>query len=234
MGVVTPERERSTEPPAPPGGPRGRAPWGLALALAAVVLLVVGTRDWLPDLIPSFPNPFAAETVDRSRPAVLQSIRDLAEYRAATGHYEVILDVERDTALPSQILGERTLFVAVGDVDAMVDFSSLGPDEVEVSDDRRTARIVLPAAQLSDPRLDLEASYVYDRQRGVLNEIGSLFSDEANAEQELYLLAEERLAEAARETPALDERAQENTRAMLESLLGSLGFERVSVEFRGA
>lgn len=233
MGVVAPERERTRRPRPPerrpPGG--GGFPWGLALALAAVVLLVVGGRNWLPDFIPSIPNPFAEETIDRTRPAVLQSIRDLSEFRAASGHFEVIVDIERDTPLPSVLLGERTLFVAVGDVDTVVDFSGLGENAVAVSDDRRAATIVLPQPTVGDPRLDLEESYVYDRRRGVFNELSSLFSDDSNAQQEVYVAAERRLAEAARESGGLPERARANTRAMLESLLGALGFERVTVQF---
>ena len=231
MGVVAPERERTRRPRPPERRPPSGFPWGLALALAAVVLLVVGGRNWLPDFIPSIPNPFAEETIDRSRPAVLQSIRDLSEFRAASGHFEVIVDIERDTPLPSALLGERTLFVAVGDVDTVVDFSGLGEDAVAVSGNRREATIVLPQPTVGEPRLDLEESYVYDRRRGVFNELGSLFADDPNAQQEVYLAAERRLAEAAGENGGLRARARTNTRAMLESLLGALGFERVTVRF---
>jgi hypothetical protein len=207
-------------------------PWGLVIFIAAIVLLIGGVRDWLPGLIPSIPNPFAAETVDRSRPAVLQSLRDLSEYRAASGHYEVVVDIERDTPLPAGLLGERTLFVAVGDVDAGVDFSGLDEEAVSVSGGRREATIVLPEPAVDRPRLDLEQSYVYDRRRGILNELGSLFSDDTDAQREIYLAAEQRLAAAAERSDGLRERARTNTRAMLESLLRALGFERVTVQFR--
>jgi hypothetical protein len=201
--------------------------------VAVAVVLLVGVRDWLPGLIPSLPNPFASETVDRSRPAVLQSIRDLSEFRAASGHYEVIVDIERDTPLPAGLLGQRTLFVAVGDVDAVVDFSGLGEDAVDVSSDRREATIALPQPNVDRPQLDLEQSYVYDQQRGVLNKIGGLFSDDEDAQREIFLAAERRLAEAAAQNGALRERARANTRAMLQSLLAGLGFESVTVRFGG-
>src|SRR5918996_360084 len=128
MGVFAPERERTrrTRLPVPPRRPRAQFPWGGLIAVAVAVVLIVGVRDWLPGLIPSLPNPFASETIDRSRPAVLQSIRDLSEYRASSGHFEVIVDIQHDTPLPAGLLGQRTLFVAVGDVDAVVDFSGLG------------------------------------------------------------------------------------------------------------
>ena len=47
----------------------------------------------------------------------------------------------------------------------------------------------------------------------------------------LYPLAEEKLADAARDGSGLLARAERNTRLMLEGLLRSLGFSRVDVRF---
>jgi len=236
MGTIAPERERTAapspppQPAAPPPAPRGRrrVPWGLLALLVAVLAVGVLGRGFVSGLLPSFPNPFAAETVDRTGPAVLHAIQDLREFRAASGSYEVIVDLERDTRLPAAILGERILFVASGSVDATVDFSGLEEDAVEVSEDRLAATITLPAPVLSDASLDLGSSYVYDRQRGVLNAFGGNSGD---LEREAYLAAEERLNEAARASDELPRRAEENTRAMLTALLRALGFERITVRF---
>jgi hypothetical protein len=235
MGVLTPVRRRSAPPQPvpsqqPPSAPPRRPfPWGL-VAIGVVVAAFVLVPGWLTGLLPSLPNPFAEETVDRSQPALLRSIQNLSEFKAATGQFEVIVDIERDTALPSQILGERTLFVAAGSVDATVDFSALGPEKVVVSDDRKSATITLPRPALSDPRLDLERSYVLDRDRGVLNRIGSLFN-EGNEQREIYVAAEGKLADAAAQRSGIIGRAEVNTRAMLSALLGSLGFTDVTVRF---
>jgi Protein of unknown function (DUF4230) len=231
MGVVSPEREQTAPAPSQPSAPppRREIPWGL-LTFAAIVAAIIFVPGWLLGLLPSIPNPFAEKTVDRSQPALLRSIQDLREFRAATGNFQVIVDIERDTPLPAKILGERTLFVAAGSVDAVVDFSALGRQNVVVSDDRRSATITLPAPTLSRPRLDLARSRVYDRDRGLLNRIGDVFSDGGD-QQELYVAAEAKLLAAAGGGSGIRRRAEANTRAMLRSLLRSLGFTSVTVRF---
>ena len=181
---------------------------------------------------PSFDNPFGTETVDRSSPVVLKSIENLRRFQAATGHYEVIVDLEKDTRfVPSPIRGERVLFVAVGNVDAGVDFSGLEDEAVRVSDNRRTVHLELPHGKIFDARVDPTRSYVYDRDRGLIDRVASIFQDNPTSEQELYVLAEEKLMDAAEESPSLVARAEQNTRLMLVGLLKALGFTSVTIEF---
>jgi len=200
------------------------------LLIAAAVALIV----LLPALIPAL-NPFKEETVDRSGPVLLKSLENLSEYRAASANLQVVVDVEKDTNLvPSFIKGERTLFVAAGNVDAAVDFGGLGksPDAVRVSGDRKEVAITLPPARLTEARLDPERSRVYDRDRGALDRIGEAFSDDGGADQqELYVLAEQKLTEAAASDPALLRTAERNTRSMLEGMMRGLGFEKVTTRF---
>jgi hypothetical protein len=238
MGVVTPERRRTEPlPPAPPQyeppRPRREVPWGL-ITLGILIIAIFGGVSWVKGVIPDFHNPFAQTTIDRSGPAVLKSIQDLHEYHAATGNFQQIVDVHHDTGLPDRLLGDRTLFVAVGSVDALVDFGQVGQGGVEVSGDRRAATITLPRPRLSDPQIDVGRSYVYDRDSGLFNQIGSLFSDDPNSEREVYLLAEQKIRAAAQNGSGLVPRAEDNTRKMLQSLLHSLGFTRVVVNFQPA
>jgi Protein of unknown function (DUF4230) len=240
MGVVSPERGRTEAPPRspevppsapPPEPPRRRdVPWGL-VGLAVVVILVAAGIGWVRDVLPDFSNPFAEQTVDRSSRPVLQSIRDLGEYRAAAGDYQVIVDLAKDTKLPDELLGERTLFVAVGSVDAGVDLGAVTGDNVRVSEDRRAATIVLPRARLYEAELDVDRSYVYERDRGLLNRIGSLFGGGDSNQEELYRVGERKIGEAARANDELRARAEANTRTMLTSLLRSLGFREASIRF---
>jgi hypothetical protein len=208
-------------------------PWGL-ITFALLVIAIFGGVSWVRGVLPDFDNPFAEETVDRSGPAVLESIQDLHEYQAASGDFQQIVDLEKDTALPSGLLGSRTLFIAYGTVDATVDFSTIGTDAIEVSDDRLSATITLPSPLLSEARIDPTRSYVYDSEEGVLNEIGDLFTSDENSQQELYVIAQQRITAAAQQGSGLAARAQENTRAMLVSMLNALGFETVVVNFEPA
>ena len=211
--------------------PQRRFPTSL-VALGVVVLSGFLFVGWMKDLLPGLGNPFGTETVDRSGPAVLKSIENLRDFRAASGHFEVIVDVEEDARfVPAKIKGERVLFVAIGSVDAGVDFTGLEDGAVDVSDDGKSVSLELPPATFREPELDLERSYVYDRDRGAIDRIQSLLGDDVGVERDLYPLAEEKLANAARDGSGLLARAERNTRLMLEGLLRSLGFTRIDVRF---
>jgi hypothetical protein len=197
---------------------------GLAvLAVLAVVVVLVAL------------DPFGTDTKDRSQPVLIKSLENLSDYHAATANMQVVVDVEQDTRLlPSFIKGERTLFVAAGTVDAAVDFRGLSrdPDAVQVSKDRRSVKLMLPAPKLLEPRLDPDRSRVYDRDRGVLDRVEDALSDRPGDEQPLYQLAEDKLAAAAAADPKLLQTAERNTRSMLEGLMRGLGFEKVEIDFR--
>ena len=190
-----------------------------------IALFVVGAID----LFDFLPNPFKSETVDRSQPALLEQLSDLSEYRAASAELQVLIDVEEDVRfLPSFLAGQRVTFLAGGSVDGAVDFGALDDDAVEIDGDEVT--ITLPAAEIVDVDVDPDRSYVVNRDRGVLDRIGGIFSDNPTGEQELYQLAEDKLRAAADQS-ALRDRAERNTRKMLTALLRSLGFEKVTVVF---
>jgi hypothetical protein len=212
--------------------PRRRGVRGLAtVALAAAGLIAVVAL--LPTLVPSL-NPFRSETNDRSGPVLLKSLEDLSQYRAASANLQVVVDVEQDARLlPSFLKGERTLFVAAGTVDAAIDFSGLSKQRgaLTVSDDRKAVSITLPAATLTEPRIDPSRSRVYDRDRGLFDRVEDVFADNPADEQPLYELAERKLGEAAASDPELRRRAQDNTKRMLEGMMRGLGFERVTIAF---
>jgi Protein of unknown function (DUF4230) len=176
--------------------------------------------------------PFGSEERDRSGPAVLTAMRDLSEYHAATGQYQVLIDIQQDAKfLPDVIKGKRTIFLAIGSVDAYVDFRKLGDDAVSVSSDRESVSITLPQAQLSKPNVDPDQSRVLNQDLGLVDRLGNLFSDQPNPQnQQMYQLAEQRLADAAKQV-GLQKRAEDNTKATLDKLMRSLGFSTVTITF---
>jgi hypothetical protein len=235
MGVFTPERRRQAPRPQPPRHEPPREPrrsflWGL-VALGIVIVALVFGVNWVRGVFPDFDNPFKQQTIDRSGPAVLESLRDLHSYHAATGNFQQIVDLHRDSGLPDEILGSRTLYIAYGTVDATVDFSNVDGDAVDVSSDRRTATITLPRPLLSPARIDPTRSYVYDQDEGALNKFGDLFSSNDHDQQQLNVLAVQKIDAAAQQGSGLIARARENTRLMLASMLRALGFTTVNVVF---
>ena len=84
--------------------------------------------------------------------------------------------------------------------------------------------------RFTDARLDVDRSRVVDHDRGVLNDIGSVFGG-SGSDRELYVLAERKLEAAARSDSGLLARARVNTTDVLQGLLTSLGFRRVTVRF---
>ncbi len=198
---------------------------GVMLAVAFLTVGVVGTNlfDWS--------LPFTSERKDHSPPLVLTEIRDLAEFRAAEAEFEVIVDREHDVKwVPSFIAGERVQYVAVGTVDAVVDFGGLTADSVSVDSETNTAVIILPSPVIGRPVIDLDQSGVMNRDRGVLDRLGGVFSDNPTAEEGLITEAQDKMTAAVGQSD-LFERARENTTTMLETLVRGLGFDDVRVVF---
>lgn len=200
----------------------------LAIAAATATVLVGGFAA-LVALLPQVGNPFEEREIDRSQPVLLQSIQDLSRYEAAAGNFQVVIDLEKDVRfLPSWVRGERTLFVAAGTVNAYVDFSAIDDGTIEIS--AEAAQITLPPPALDRTNLDSERSYVFAQERGLLNRIESLFSDNPGEQHELYVLAEQKIQAVAQESGIIA-RAEQNTRSMLVGMLRSLGYTSVTVTF---
>jgi Protein of unknown function (DUF4230) len=198
------------------------------LLLVSVGFGIAGAVDrWVPD-------PPATQTVDRSPTALLVAMRDIADYHAATGTYQVLVDVEHDSPyLPSVISGERSTLFATGSVDARVDFSGLGPGSISVSDDRRSATITLPVPTLTPATLDPAQTRIVGRERGLVQRVEDAVTDNPRDDSALYQLAAVKLDAAAAQSD-LTTRAADNTRAMLTGLAQGLGYEAVTVNFAPA
>jgi hypothetical protein len=204
--------------------------WAKAVAALVLVLAVLFAGIRLA-VLPGIKDLFGTETHDRSGPALLKSVQDMSRYNAASGNFQVVVDLDKDAKfLPDTIRGTRTLYVGAGTVDAYVDLGRVGERDVRVDDDRTSATLRLPHARLGKPALDPDHSYAVSKQRGLLDRLGDLFSDNPNSEQAVQKLAVRHIGDAARSS-GLTARAETNTTAMLQGLLRSLGFEEVHISY---
>ena len=88
----------------------------------------------------------------------------------------------------------------------------------------------LPQPQLEPATLNVRRSYVFAQQQGLLNRIGNFFSSNPNSQQQVYIVAQQRIQAAASQSPLLAQ-ARTNTRGMLTGMLHALGFKQVTVIF---
>lgn len=226
----------------------GRNPWpgvartaivGLVIVvvlLGGLVIVLEATGRALSSLNPFRDGVVENVTVDRSGPVVVRSITEMGELKAASGDYQVVVDVENDVRpLPSFLAGERTLFVAAGTVDATVDLRAVGEDDVVVSEDGTAVTITVPTPQVGDPAMDLSRSRVWGRDRGLIDRLKDAFGDDAGDDpteiQGIYRLGEQKIAEAASASPDLVNRAEASTTSTLQGLLRALGYTDVTVVF---
>jgi hypothetical protein len=225
--VVTEDRRRG-------GGGRGGRRGGLRTivmtagigALALAVFLLAGAVTGVFHI----GNPFGTTTVDHSPPVLLKQLSNLSDYSAARANLEATIDQQDKVGfLPTFIAGEETVFIAQGWVDASVNFSHLGTDAVAIGPDN-SATITLPTPKIGTPYVDPRKSRIATRSRGILDRLGSPFIDNPTGERRFYLAAQKRFTRAARESSVV-KRAEANTRKMLTSFLGKLGYQHVTVVF---
>jgi hypothetical protein len=229
------ERERPYDDEPPPerrygfGGRMMRALFWLVATMGLVVALVLGAQGL--GILPHFGNPFKPQTTDRTGPVLLKSIQDLSRFVAAEGNFEVIVDLQNNTRyVPDFLLNDRILFVAAGSVEAYVDFANIGQGAINESADHKTVEIHLPAPALGKPNINHDRSRVFSEQKGLFNRVGDLFGGDPNRLQQVYQLAEEKIATAAKDA-GLTDRAQDNTRKMLDGMLRSLGYTTITIVF---
>ncbi len=229
MARITTTDDRDTAPPVSRGaGVIGKL-LAVAAVIAAVAVLIVALAAV--NLLPRLRNPFGETTSARSGPVLLKSITALSRYQAASGSFQVVVDLtQKANLLPAFLEGSQTLFVGQGSEIAYVDFGQLKSPAIQVSANRAAVTIRLPRAQLEPAVLNVRQSYVFAQQQGLLNRIGNFFSGNPNSQQQVYILAQQKIQTAARQSTLIAQ-AQRNTASMLTGMMHSLGFQRVTVTF---
>ncbi len=198
---------------------------GSTLVLAFVIValgVVLGVAlarfgSSLPLLGPIFGE---ARTETTTSPVVVEGVRDLNQLATVRWTESVVVTKETDGgALEQNLTGEKLVLVATGEVEAGVDLSSLGKDDVRVEDEQ--VEINLPEPEILDSSLDEEKTRLYDRDQGLLR----LRPDDALVE-EARADAEDEILAAARENGILDT-AENNAEDAIRAFVTTLGFEEV-------
>ena len=202
----------------------------LALAIVGVLVFIgVGfANGWL-----GLNNLFSSRTVDRSAPVILHRLNNLSSYQAASGDFSVVVDEEHDVSiLPQFLIGSRVIYSGYGTVGASVDLGSLDSAHVTRNGDG-TLLVTLPHAKLTGAQLDPKLSHVMNRDRGLLDRIGGMFTDNPTSERALQNAAVKKIDKAAKKTNLVI-RAEKNTETMVKRLAAAAGVTEVQVRFSDA
>jgi hypothetical protein len=212
-------------------GRRGMRPTSIVAVAILGVVAFVGIAAWQGWM--GLGGLFGARTIDRSAPVLIQKLRDRAEFRGASGTFSATVDLEHKPVgfVPAVIAGNRVIYNGVGDVDATVSLKHLTKSAVHVQGDALVVR--LPHAELSPARLDPVHSHVMNRDRGLLDRLGSPFVDSPTSERTVEAVAQSRIERAAARSD-LAAKAEKNTAAMITGLAKALGVDHVQVRFAAA
>lgn len=199
--------------------------WALILVVVSVALGVgISNFDFMARLPVVGPLLYAERPEQTTTgPVVVEGVQRLD--RLATVRWTESVPVTKEsggTQLERLFSGEKVLLVAVGEVEAGVDLSELGKDDVKVSGERVTIR--LPQPEILSTSLDEGKTRVYDRDYSPLN----LRPDDGLVER-ARAEAEQKVEQAARENGILDT-AEQNAESSIRAFVTTLGFEEVRFE----
>lgn len=193
---------------------------GLVIALLALFLVLRGFRN-SPE---SFLNSWLRRTAhtDLSQPTVVNRIQRLQRLETVVYTMDKIVTGEKQSALlPDFLAGDKLLLLVHGEVIAGIDFQTLTNADVQIIG--KTVHVRLPQAQVLVTRLDSSKTRVYSRQTGLL------VSTDPNLETQVRQEAEQELQRSALADGIL-QKAQENARATVLTLMQSMGFANVQME----
>lgn len=156
-------------------------------------------------------------------PVVVEGIQKLDRLDTVRMTESVVVTKETGgSELRRFLTGEEVLLVAVGDVEAGVDLSSLTEEDVRLEEE--TVTLQLPEPEISSVSLDEERTRLYDRDQGILR----LRPDDTLVEEARQDAQDELLA-AARKNDILAT-AESNAEDTVRTFLTTLGYEEVRFE----
>lgn len=199
--------------------------FGTTLALAVVVVVLamalgvgLGRFGGRMPLVGSLFEEQPAKT--RTSGVVVEGVRDLDRLATVRWTESVVVTKESGgNGIERLLTGEKLLLVATGEVEAGVDLSRIGPDDVQVNGE--SVRIRLPEPQILSTALDEDKTRVYDRDYDLLN----LHPDDDLVEA-ARADAEREVLSAAKKNGILDQ-AGNNAEESIRAFVLSLGFKKV-------
>lgn len=198
----------------------------LVVALAVVVLgvaLGIGLARYgsaLPVLGPIFGEGQPKMTAS---PVVVEGIQKLDQLATVRWTESVVITKKTGGGdLKRFLTGEKLILVATGQVEAGVDLSRLGKDDVKVQDKR--VEIQLPEPEILSTSLNESKTRLYDRDQGLLR----LRPDDTLVEKARDDAQQEILA-TAKDNGILDT-ARNNAEDSIRAFATTLGFEEVRFE----
>ncbi len=196
------------------------------IVLAAIVVLLVLAAI-----------PFAAywaiqgSTFTESKGAFVERVQSLNELATAEAYTKVVIERQDNTLFGKEIgidlpgTKRQLLVVVPGSVKAGVDFSQVTDADISLNEEKKTAKLTLPAAQfLGGPEILFDQVEVYSYE--------GLFREKANIE-EAYELAETAQNMMIEETAGqgLLQTAQENAEKAVKEMFQLVEYD-VEIEFK--
>ncbi len=159
-------------------------------------------------------------------PTALTAVRRLARLETAQFNLERVIDLkdQQKRLMGTVEAQDAILLVAAGTVSAGIDFTQMEESSARVDWPKKSIAITLPRANVFSVALDERRTYVHTRKTDVLATRRESLETDARREAERGFL------EAAKNQHLLSI-AETNAEKTVRSLLESLGFERVDVQF---
>lgn len=191
-------------------------------SLLAVTLLAAGI--FLGHFVPGW---LSHKDDKKSLPDVITQVRELSRLEGVSYHVERVVDLhdEQQSLFGLVKAEDAILLVASGDVVAGVDLGRLEPGDIVISPDKRSVTIHLPPAEVFSARLDSEHTYVHTRKTDLLAQRKESLETDARK-------AAEKTLQAAAEDAGIVKKAEDSVSRTVQSLVRSLGFADVRVDFR--
>jgi hypothetical protein len=149
---------------------------------------------------------------------IINEVRSLARLETIQFSIEKVITAEMGQDNFSFLFGDKLLFVAHGTVIAGIDLSQLTSQDLKL--ENNVLNVQLPEPEIFVATLDNDKSYVYDRQKGLLN------SGVTDLETKARQAAEKEILNAAIADGILSQ-AKVNAENYLTRLFRTLGYQEV-------